>query len=136
MSYSDKAKQKLFYAGDTNSAITKSKISSAEIIADLENIYRVEADPAQEYKKLTLDLWEDFKVRLDNVPYRTSPPDAFKPDWLMGLRSSKRPVKIVYPEVSGVVEKCESGGLATGDVDSDSISEANAEEKPEKKEMA
>ncbi|MCL4295574.1 MAG: hypothetical protein KJ077_07595 [Anaerolineae bacterium] len=131
MSYSHRSKHKLFDAGEVLAVMQRGVFSPEEVLAKLKHIYRAEADPAQEYSSRIEDLWNGYQARLSQAKYKTFLSDALSPEWMLSLRSISRPIQVVYPEVSELIEEIGSGSLFTGDVDSEAttdVSGAKAEE--------
>src|SRR6266700_3447999 len=134
MDYAQRSKYKLFSACNVRVALQKKVVSSKDLIDKLKHIYRAEADPAQEYGNSVERLWSSYTAKLAGTSYDTFLSNIFEANWMFGLRSVKRPVTVLYPEVSEMIERSGAGQLVTGDTDSEAVADvadANVREREE-----
>jgi hypothetical protein len=76
---SQKAKRKLFYAGEVRSAFANGALSEADFIEALKRAYRTAGDPAGAYGLLVEQLWGEYRTRFQGAGFRDWIWDIHKP---------------------------------------------------------
>lgn len=130
MYYAQKLKRRFFSAGEIFSAIMKNDIPADNMIAILNNLYRSGSDPAQEYEGRINDLWNTYLVKLRDAKNFQDFPNSqvFGLDWMWNLRSVQQSTKVVYPELTDLIERAESGQLVVGDIDTTDVTDLSPED--------
>jgi hypothetical protein len=113
---------KFFNAGVLTGVINRREINEGEIVNRLKRIYKVGDDPSGHYEKRVEELWDGFKRDLASAKTDSHICKALENNWMGSLRSIQRAVKVIYPEVSEIIENQKSGANFIGDEDTSQLS--------------